>query len=91
MDHLRILRSKIGRFRDEIAEIRELNDQFRHTVRNGAVAQSAQDRRQERLQEIQHELVQLATLGSSVVSTEQIKKKQRSRQHQRLVKQKRSA
>jgi hypothetical protein len=36
MDHLRVLRDKIGRFREEIADIQELNDQFRFAVRNGA-------------------------------------------------------
>jgi hypothetical protein len=29
MDHLRVLRDKIGRFREEIADIQELNGQFR--------------------------------------------------------------
>jgi hypothetical protein len=62
MDHLRVLRDKVGRFREEIADIRELNDQFRRAVRNDAMAQIAQVRRQERLQAIQHELVQLTDL-----------------------------
>jgi len=63
MDHLGVLRDKIGRFREEIADILELNDEFRRAVRNGAVAQVAHGRRHERLQAIQRELVQLADLG----------------------------
>jgi hypothetical protein len=81
MDHLGVLRDKIGRFREEIAGIQELNDQFRGAVRNGAVAQVAHGRRQERLQAIQHELVQLEDLGRRVVSTEKMKEKHRSRLH----------
>jgi len=89
MDHLRVLRDKVGRFREEIADIRELNDQFRRAVRNDAIAQIAQGRRQERLQAIQHELVQLTDLGRRMDSTEQMKEEHRSRLHP--VKQKRSA
>ncbi len=79
MDHLAVLRDKIGRFREEIADIQELNDEFRRAVRNGAVAQIAHGRRHERLQAIQRELVQLADLGRRAVSTEQTKEKHRSR------------
>ncbi|MGC2260599.1 MAG: hypothetical protein WA474_21485 [Candidatus Sulfotelmatobacter sp.] len=43
------------------------------------LAQVAHGRRNERLQAIQHELVQLASLGEGVVSTEQMNDKQRSR------------
>ena len=89
MDHLRVLRDKVGRFREEIADIRELNDQFRRAVRNDAMSQIAQVRRQERLQAIQHELGRLADLGRRVVSTEQMKEKHRLRL--RPVKQKRAA
>jgi hypothetical protein len=89
MDHLRVLRDKISRFREEIADIQELNAQFRHAVRNGAVAQVAHGRRQERLQAIQHELIQLADLGRRVVSTEQINEKPLLRLHP--VKRKRAA
>ena len=89
MDHLGVLREKIGRFREEIADIQELNDQFRRAVRNGAVAQIAHGRRHERLQAIQHELVQLADLGRRVHSTEQMKEKHGSRLS--LVKQERAA
>ena len=89
MDHLRVLRDKIERFREEIAEIQKLNDEFRRAVRNGAVAQVAHGRRHERLQAIQRELVQLADLGRGAVSTEQMKEKNRSRLD--VVKHKRAA
>jgi hypothetical protein len=89
MDHLQVLRDKIGLFREEIADIHELNQQFRRAIRNGAVAHVAHGRRQERLQAIQNELLQLASLGKGVVSREQTKEKRRSRLHP--AKQKRAA
>ena len=89
MDHLRVLRDKIGRLRVEIASIQELNEQFRRGGRSGTAAQVAHGQRNERLQAIQHELVQLADLGRRVVSTEQVREKHRSRLH--LAGQKRAA
>jgi hypothetical protein len=89
MDYLGVLRDKIKGFREEIAEIQELNGQFRRAARNDAVAQVAHGQRSERLQAIQHELGQLASLGSSVVLTEPMKDQHRSRLH--LVKQKPAA
>jgi len=89
MDHLRVLRDKIERLRVEIASIHELNEQFRRGGRSGTAAQVAHGQRNERLQSIQHELVQLADLGRRVVSTEQVREKHRSRLH--LVGQKRAA
>ena len=89
MDHLRVLRDKIGRLRVEIASIQELNEQFRRGGRSGTDAQVAHGQRNERLQAIQHELVQLADLGRRVVSTEQVREKHRSRLHR--VEQKRAA
>ena len=89
MDHLRVLRDKIGRLRVEIANIQELNEQFRRDGRSGTDAQVAHGQRNERLQAIQHELVQLADLGRRVVSTEQVREKHRSRLH--LVDKKRAA
>jgi hypothetical protein len=89
MDHLGVLRDKIGRLRLEIADIQELNQQFRRDGGKGADVQVAHGQRNERLQAIQHELVKLADLGRRVVSTEQIKEKHRSRLHP--VKQKRAA
>ena len=59
MDHLRVLREKIERLRVEIADIQELNEQFRRGGRNGTEAQVAHGQRHERLQAIQHELAQL--------------------------------
>ena len=89
MNHLTVLRDKIGRLREEIAEIQKLNEQFRRESWNGAEAQVAHGQRNERLQAIQQELVQLADLGRKVVSTEQMREKHRSRLH--LVKQKRAS
>ena len=89
MDHLGVLRDRIGRFREEIADILELNDEFRRALRNGAVAQVAHGRRHERLQAIQRELVRLADLGRRVTSTEQLNETHRSRLH--FVKQKGAA
>ena len=81
MDHLGVLREKIGRLRVEIAEIQALNQQFRRDGGKGSDAQVAHGQRNERLQGIQHELVQLADLGRRVVSTEQMKERHRSRLH----------
>jgi hypothetical protein len=73
MDHLGVLRDKIGR--------QTLNQQFRRGGGKGADAQVAHGQRNERLQAIQHELVKLADLGRRVVSTEQMKEKHCSRLH----------
>jgi hypothetical protein len=89
MDHLLVLREKVGRLREEIAEIQKLNEQFRRGGRNRPGAQSANDQRHERLQAIQQELGQLADLGRRVRSTEQMKEKHGSRLH--LVEQKRAS
>ena len=85
MDHIEVLREKIGRLRVEIAQIQELNKQYRLQGRNGAEEQVAHGQRQERLQAIQQELAQLAALGRKVRSVEEMKEKHRSRLH--LVKQ----
>jgi hypothetical protein len=81
MDHLLVLRDKIGRLREEIAAIQNLNEQFRRDGVNGTEAQVAHGKRMERLQAIQQELVQLADLGRKVVSTEQMREKHRTRLH----------
>jgi hypothetical protein len=78
MDHLGVLREKIGRLRAEIADIQALNEQFRRDGGNGADVQVAHGQRNERLQEIQQELVQLSNLGRKVLSIEQRKEKHRS-------------
>ena len=81
MDHLEVLRDKIGRLRLEIADVQELNQQFRRDSGKGTGAQVAHGQRSERLQAIQNELTQLADLGRRVVSTEQMKEQHRSRLH----------
>jgi hypothetical protein len=81
MDHLEVLREKIGRLRVEIAQIQELNKQHRLQGGNSAEAQVAHVQRQERLQAIQQELAQLASLGPKVLSVEEMKEMHRSRLH----------
>jgi biopolymer transport protein ExbB/TolQ len=73
MDYLAIFRSKIWRFREEIASIQELNRQFRRAGGKGTGLQVAHGQRSERLQQIQRELLQLAHLGRKVVPIEPIK------------------
>jgi hypothetical protein len=89
MDHLGVLRDKIGLLRVEIADIQELNQQFRRDGGNGTGVQVAHGRRSERLQGIQHELAQLADLGRRVVSTKRTAEKHPSQPH--TVKRKRAA
>ncbi|HEX3321304.1 MAG TPA: hypothetical protein VHR84_11420 [Terriglobales bacterium] len=81
MDHLDVLREKIALLRAEIAQIQALNQAYRIRHRNEPDAQIADVQRQERLQAIQQELVQLAGLGWKVQSVEQMKEKYRSRLH----------
>ena len=81
MDHLGVLRDKIAGLRLEIANIQELNQQFRRDGGNVRDVQVAHGQRNERLQAIQHELVKLADLGRRVVSTEQMKEQHHSRLH----------
>ena len=81
MDHLEVLRGKIGDLRIEIAEIQRQNEEYRLHDGNGTEAQVAHGLRQERLQEIQQELTQLAGLGRKVLSVEEMKEKHRSRLH----------
>jgi len=81
MDHLLVLRDKIGRLREEIAAIQNLSEQFRRDGVNGAQVQVAHGKRMERLQAIQQGLVQLADLGRKVVSTDQMREKHRTRLH----------
>jgi hypothetical protein len=81
MDHLAVLREKIGRLRAEIAELQGLNDQYRGQRHHEAEAQVAHGHRHERLQAIQQELAQLADLSRRVLSMEQRKAEHRSRLH----------
>ena len=81
MDHLEVLREKIARLRLEIDSIQELNEQYRFRGPKGAEANIAHSERQERLREIQEELVQLSQLGHKTLSIEQTREKHRSRLH----------
>jgi hypothetical protein len=81
MDHLEVLQEKIARLRTEIADIQELNEQYRFRGQKGAEADIAHSHRQERLQEILEELVQLSKLGHKTLSIAQMKEKHRSRLH----------
>ncbi len=81
MDHLAVLREKIGNLRAEIAQLQQLNEQYRRQPRPETEAQVAHGQRHERLQEIQQELAQLAGLGQRVLSMEQRKEEHRSRLH----------
>lgn len=76
-----VLREKIGRPREEIADIQRLNEDVRSDSRNGADAQVARGQRNERLQAIQQELVRLADLSRKVISTAQMREKHYSRLH----------
>ena len=66
--------------RDEIAQIKELNDQHRRQG-NNPEAQIVHGQRLERLQQIQQELAQLAGLSRHVLSVEERKEEHRSRLH----------
>jgi hypothetical protein len=79
MDHLEVLQEKIGNLRAEIAQIHELNQQYRLRKSNKTIDQVAHGQRHERLQDIQKELGRLAALGRSVVSISQVREKNRTR------------
>ena len=81
MDHLAVLREKIGTLRTEIAQLQELNDRYWLRRGNDTQAQVAHGQRQERLIQIQQELTQLADLGRRVRSAQQMKEQHRSRLH----------
>ena len=81
MNHLEVLREKVGRLRAEIAHIQDLNQQYRQSERTSAEAQEAHGQRHERLQAIQRELAQLSDLGREVQSIETIREKNASRLH----------
>ena len=74
MDHLAVLREKIARLRVEIADLQELNDQYRRETRHEPAAQIAHSQRHERLEAIRQELAQLADLGRRVLSMEEEKR-----------------
>ena len=81
MNHLEVLREKIGCLRAEIVQIQEMNDEYRRERRNEPQAQVAHGQRHERLQAIQLELAKLANLGRRVRSVEQMKEQHRNRFH----------
>ena len=81
MDHLAVLREKVESLRAEIAQIQGLNEQYRRERRKDPPAQIAHGERNERLQEIQQELAQLADLGRRVNSDEEIKEQHHFRLH----------
>jgi DNA repair exonuclease SbcCD ATPase subunit len=81
MDHLEVLREKVRGLREEIAQIKELNQQYRLHDANVTEAQVAHGQRHERLEAIQQELAQLSALGRKVLSVEEMKEKHRSRLH----------
>jgi len=79
MDHLDVLREKIGILRAEIARLQELNVQYRREGRHETQAHVAHGQRHERLQSIQQELTQLSDLGRRIRSVEQMKEQHRYR------------
>jgi hypothetical protein len=81
MDHIAVLREKIAHLRSEIAEIQEQNDRYRFGAQRGAEAEIAHVQRQERLQEIQEELIQLSNLSHKALSIAQMRENHRSRLH----------
>jgi len=82
MDHLRVLQNKIVALRAEIAQIQELNRQYRLDKASRTADQIAHGQRHERLQEIQKELGRLAALGRSVVSVSERREQNRARLEQ---------
>jgi hypothetical protein len=79
MDHLAVLREKVGRLRAEIAQLQELNDRYWLRGRNEIEAQVAHGQRHERLEAIQQELAQLGGLSPRAQSVEQMKQQHRAR------------
>jgi len=82
MDHLKVLKEKVVSLRAEIAQINELNEQYRRRKDNATVDQIAHGQRHERLQVIQKELGRLADLGRSVHTANQIRERDRIRLEQ---------
>jgi hypothetical protein len=73
MKQLEVLREKIAALRAEIAQLQELNEEYRRERIQDAQAHFAHGQRLERLIEIQQELSRLANLGGRVRSLEQMK------------------
>ena len=81
MDHTAVLREKIAHLRSEIADIQALNDRYRFGVRHGAETEIAHVQKQEQLQEIQEELIQLSNLSHKALSIAEMRDNHRSRLH----------
>ena len=81
MDHIAVLREKIAGLRSEIADIQALNDRYRFGGQHGVEAEVAHVQRQERLLEIQEELIQLSSLSHKALSIAQMRENHRSRLH----------
>jgi hypothetical protein len=79
MDHLAVLREKIAGLRAEIADLQQLNTQYRRQSHPDTEAQVDHGRRHERLEAIRQELAQIANLGQKVLSMEQRKEEHKSR------------
>jgi hypothetical protein len=79
MNHLGVLQRKVVSLRAEIAQIQEMNQQYRQRRTNATADQIAHGQRHERLQEIQKELSRLAALGRSVVSISEVREQNRLR------------
>lgn len=79
MDHLEVLREKVAPLSTEIVQFEKLNKRYRRQALPDAQAHFAQGKRQQRLQQIQQELIQIAGPGGRVRSVEQMKEQHRSR------------
>ena len=79
MNHLEVLREKVATLRVEIVQLQELNERYRRQSQRDVQAHFAHGQRQDRLQEIQQELTQIARLGGRLRSVEQMKEQHRSR------------
>jgi hypothetical protein len=89
MDHLAVLRDKIGRLREEIADIQELMSSFGVTARMEQMLKSLTDRGLNGCKRSSKSLCNSQTLAAELSRQNIMKEKHRSRLH--LVKQKRAS
>jgi hypothetical protein len=73
MDHLSVLKGKIVSLRAEIAQILELNVQYRSVKHHETIEHIAHTQRHARLEQIKQELAHLAGLGRSIHAASQIR------------------
>ncbi len=73
MDHLSVLKGKIVSLRAEIAQILELNVQYRSGKHHETIEHIAHTQRHARLEQIKQELAHLAGLGRSIHAASQIR------------------